>query len=183
MVEQPEAMGVRDRILDAALAILHADGIQGLSQVQVARRAGVRQSHLTYYFPKRPDLLEAIALRFIDGVTGFGDAAMGSGDVRAIVARLGAAIADEGHMRMFAGVIVEADGDPALRAILLREVARLESLLAALIGGDDAGARARQLLAVLWGHGLYGFVTRAPATTLSSELIDHLIGNGDAHED
>ncbi len=62
------AGGVRDRILAAALALLRETGIQGLSQVQVARRARVRQSHLTYYFPRRHDLLAAVAVRFVDGM-------------------------------------------------------------------------------------------------------------------
>src|SRR5678815_5766477 len=43
-----DAGGIRERILGAAMSILHEGGIQALSQIQVARRADVRQSHLTY---------------------------------------------------------------------------------------------------------------------------------------
>ncbi|HEX7118831.1 MAG TPA: TetR family transcriptional regulator [Longimicrobiales bacterium] len=158
-----EAGGVRERILDAALAILHDVGIQGLSQVQVARRANVRQSHLTYYFPKRRDLVEAVAVRFIDGIVETVRRSSGGADALepgAILRRLADAITDPGHMRMFAGIIVEADTDAAYRAIVVREMRRVQAALAEVFGGGDAEERARLILAMLWGLGLYRLLVR-----------------------
>lgn len=175
-----EVGGVRERILRAAMAILREKGIQGMSQVQVARRAGVRQSHLTYYFPKRHDLVEAIAERFIDGVIGgLREVAAGSvaGGPRAMLQQMAEAIADEQHMRMFTGVIVEADGDPELRRILVRMTQRLQSTFAELLGGEDAMERAALVQATLWGLGLYAFVVRGgrgPAPTPT--FLDCLAG-------
>jgi hypothetical protein len=63
-------------------------------------------------------------------------------------------------MRMFTGVIVESDGDPALRSIIVRQTLRLQSVLADLVGGKDAQDRAALVLASLWGLGLYNFVVR-----------------------
>ena len=63
-------LGVHERILDAAIESLAASGISGLTQIQVAKRAGVRQSHLTYYFPTRDDLLEAVTERAVEGMAG-----------------------------------------------------------------------------------------------------------------
>ncbi|HEX6536840.1 MAG TPA: TetR family transcriptional regulator [Gemmatimonadaceae bacterium] len=160
------AGGIRERILNAALAILREEGIQALSQVQVARRARVRQSHLTYYFPKRHDLLAAVAERFIGGLVHGTEtaaaeaAATGANDAGAMLERMAAAIADPGHMRMFAGVIVEADGDPELHAMVVRATRRLQSTLAERLGGDDAMERAQLVLATLWGVGLYRFAVR-----------------------
>ena len=51
---------VRARLLRAAMEVLRNEGIQALTQVHVAGVAGVRQSHLTYYFPTRHSLLAAI---------------------------------------------------------------------------------------------------------------------------
>jgi len=51
---------VRQKLLDAALEILLCQGIQAFTQARVASLAGVRQSHLTYYFPTRSDLLTAV---------------------------------------------------------------------------------------------------------------------------
>lgn len=51
---------VRERLVAAAVDLVQERGLQGLSQARVAALAGVRQSHLTYYFPTRRDLLKAI---------------------------------------------------------------------------------------------------------------------------
>jgi AcrR family transcriptional regulator len=51
---------VRDRLLRAALDLVNTQGIQNFTQARVAAAAGVRQSHLTYYFPTRNDLLKAL---------------------------------------------------------------------------------------------------------------------------
>ena len=59
MARDPE--GVRERILDAGVRLLREAGIRALSGSQVARHAGLSQSHLTYYFPRRTDLLVALA--------------------------------------------------------------------------------------------------------------------------
>lgn len=50
---------VRERIVQAALELAQTVGMQGMSQARVATSAGVRQSHLTYYFPTRADLIKA----------------------------------------------------------------------------------------------------------------------------
>lgn len=158
--------GIREQILAAALDGLREAGIQKLSQVQVARRANVRQSHLTYYFPKRLDLVEAVAVRFIDGLVGaveaMAAASAGSGP-DAVLRRLSAMVTEPGHMRMFAGLIVEADGDAGYRAVMVREMRRVQSAVAGALGGEDASERALAVVAALWGFGLYRFLTREPA--------------------
>ncbi len=156
---------VRERILDAALALLREGGIQRLTQVRAATRAGVRQSHLTYYFPTRPDLLEATTMRFVDALAGdIGRTVGGRVHVgtRSMLAHLARAVAETEHMRMFLGLIVEADEDPALRAIIVRGAVRLEAALADALGGADHAAQARAVLATMWGLGLYAFVVRPP---------------------
>ncbi len=55
-----DARPVPQRLLNAALDLVRREGLQGLSQARVAAAAGVRQSHLTYYFPTRQDLLKAL---------------------------------------------------------------------------------------------------------------------------
>ena len=52
---------VREKILTAATEMLLTVGFNSLTQQAVAARAGVRQSHLTYYFPTRNDLLRGTA--------------------------------------------------------------------------------------------------------------------------
>src|SRR5262245_50244241 len=118
-----EQRPVRERLLDAALAILSESGIQHLTQLEVAKRAGVRQSHLTYYFPTRDDLLVAGTERVVEHLAaGLGRlAADGADGTRSrLIERLAAAITDRAHMRMFVAMMVEADGDPAVRAVMTR---------------------------------------------------------------
>lgn len=55
---------VRQRILDAAVKLLVEQGGLALTQPKIAAAAGVRQSHLTYYFPKRDDLMLAVTLHW-----------------------------------------------------------------------------------------------------------------------
>jgi AcrR family transcriptional regulator len=60
---------VKDRrqdIIDAGLGTLREFGFVGFTQPRVAARAALRQSHLTYYFPTRLDLLMAVAQAAID---------------------------------------------------------------------------------------------------------------------
>src|ERR1051325_11984690 len=63
-------MDVRERILQAALALLAESGAHELTQPRVAKAAGVLQSHLTYYFPTRADLLQEVARYSIEKLAG-----------------------------------------------------------------------------------------------------------------
>jgi AcrR family transcriptional regulator len=51
----------RKQIIEAGLALLREEGLPGLTQPRIATRTGLRQSHLTYYYPTRSDLLTAVA--------------------------------------------------------------------------------------------------------------------------
>src|SRR6266511_2817558 len=102
--DAPGGCDVRDRILDSALLAMREGGIRRLTQPEVAARAGVRQSHLTYYFPTRDDLLEASAERFVDSLAaGIGRAVDGQAarPTGPMLAHLAEAVAEIGHMRMF----------------------------------------------------------------------------------
>lgn len=98
--------------------------------------------------------------------------------IRGALAHLAKAVADRGHMRMFLGVIIEADRDPAVHAILLRSTERMETALADVLGGAGHRKRARAILAALWGLGLYLFAMRPaangdPARTMLAWLETH----------
>lgn len=163
---QGESGGVRERILEAALTILSEDGISEFSQVQVARRAEIRQSHLTYYFPKRHDLISAVAERVVDEMASGVRRVLSESeedDGVSMLEQLSDAIGRREHMRMFVGTIVEADRDPKVQAILGRETERLQAALAEALGGENAMKRARLVLASLWGLGLYAFLIGRPA--------------------
>ena len=52
---------VKARLLNAAVEVVRNEGIHALTQARVSSVAGLRQSHLTYYYPTRKALLTAIA--------------------------------------------------------------------------------------------------------------------------
>ena len=54
---------IRERLLMAAVALVREQGLPKLTQPRLAKAAGVSQSHLTYYFPTRADLLHAVLER------------------------------------------------------------------------------------------------------------------------
>ncbi len=58
----PMPTTARERILRAAVLLLNEEGFSALTQTRVAEHAGVRQSHVTYYFPARNDLLRETAV-------------------------------------------------------------------------------------------------------------------------
>ena len=158
---------VRARILTAALHVLQTEGVRKFSQTRVAEQAKVRQSHLTYYFPTRPDLLKATCDLVLDRVTAQITTAAdtvptwGAGPLLGMLARK---MADIPHMRMFVAMIVEADQDPDCRELMCHGSARVHSAVtAALGGGPGAAAKARVLQATIWGLGLYTFALRPDA--------------------
>ena len=64
---------VRTRLLNAALEVIYSEGLQAMTQTRVAAVAQVRQSHLTYYFPTRSQLLTAVIEHAVEsGLRTFG---------------------------------------------------------------------------------------------------------------
>lgn len=153
---------VRTRILDAALELLRTRGVKSLAQPQVARAAGVLQSHLTYYFPKRTDLLLAVAKHSVESVTRELQAFFASqavptpgADARAQVLELvRATTKDRARTRILLGLMVEADDDPALRAVMIENVGVLRGVIALGLRRDLDDPDVDLVIAALWGLGL-----------------------------
>jgi len=128
-------MDVRLRILDAALRLLAESGAHELTQPKVARAAGVRQSHLTYYFPTRGELLQAVARHSIDRLA----SQLGRADPRSLAEGLAKGSADKRRSRVMLGLVAAADRDPAIKRRIRKFIgelrARMTPLLAA--GGLD----------------------------------------------
>lgn len=57
---------LKERLVDAALRLLEEEGPKAFSQARVAKEAGIQQGHLTYYFPRKADLVAAVLERFAE---------------------------------------------------------------------------------------------------------------------
>jgi AcrR family transcriptional regulator len=108
----------REKILEAGLALLREQGLAGLTQPRVAARTGLRQSHLTYYYPTRADLVAAVARVAMKAqlgavralFKGISSAEQGADRIAAVTVR-------HETSRVLAALNQAADQEPAVRAV------------------------------------------------------------------
>lgn len=170
---------VPERILAAALGLVQAQGIAALSQARVAAAAGLRQSHLTYYFPTRKDLLlgivQAIHGQMRQGLSSPADAAgappLTLPQLRAFVV---SRVREPLMGRLLLALMSAADEDPSLRQWLLDFDAEVRALMLAdfrrqaLAPADDEVAL---FCASLLGAGLMGAQADSAAAVAHFENI------------
>jgi AcrR family transcriptional regulator len=118
-------MDVRTRILEAALRLLGEGGAQSLTQPRVSKEAGVRQSHLTYYFPTITDLLQAVARHSFQSLA----KELAGADARSRSASLAEALAratrDKRRVRVALALVQSADRDATLKPGMRRFIREL----------------------------------------------------------
>jgi AcrR family transcriptional regulator len=131
-------MQVRDRILEAALRLLAESGAHELTQPRVARAAGVRQSHLTYYFPTRGELLQEVARYSIEKLAG----QLAHAQPGALPEGIAAGAADKRRSRVMLGLVAAADRDPLIKKRMRKFVAELRTRMTPVLaaGGLETDA-------------------------------------------
>ena len=156
---------VRDRILDAAVSVLESSGIKKFAQPHIARIAGIPQGHLTYYFPKRRDLLSAAAGRFVglllsDIPETLRKEAQGKAqEARAYAVGMAARVVkNRARMRMLLSLVVASEEDPKLARDVADMVDVIRKLLERVLGKDADPVDVELALATLWGIGLLHLV-------------------------
>ena len=112
----------RQIIISASLAVLRERGYAGFTQPRVAAAAGLRQSHLTYYFPMRIDLLMGLARVAVDRQLAAVDGILGISSVRKAAAAIANIAVRHENTRVVMALAQAADQEPALRE-LFRELA------------------------------------------------------------
>ena len=123
----------REAIVAAALDVIQEEGLSGFTQPRVARRAGLRQSHLTYYFPTRADLLLAVAEEAVHRRIEALRVAVSAEDPAAKVAGLVEVLVDPRQTRILTALAQSADVDPGVRRAFLALSAGVAPLGAALL--------------------------------------------------
>lgn len=134
-----DVRSVPERILAAGIVLVQTQGLQALSQARVAAAAGLRQSHLTYYFPTRKDLIKAIVQSVHAGLIEGMSAAVPAGGLSAAAAVrefFAQRIREPLMARLMLALMNAADEDPSLRLWLTRldqdVVARLREIFTRL---------------------------------------------------
>jgi AcrR family transcriptional regulator len=171
-----EAPNMRERILSAALELLRSGGLKKFGQTQIAKAAGIPQGHLTYYFPKKADLVVAVARRSIDLLAGAVGASpgMAASDPAArerIIPLITSIIQDRERTRMLLGMLIEADDNEEVRTLQIANSEASRKVVAEAVGLDPAKPEATALIAFLWGLGVYHFMYRDSPSPSVEEVL------------
>lgn len=129
------------RIIAAGLDLLRREGLLALTQPRVAKAAGIRQSHLTYYFPTRSALIEAIAAAVANGLIAGFDAALAA---RGPAARAKgfARIGSKEQTRLLLALVLAADREKSVRRLFRAVTKAVRARIAAAMASEGAPAAA-----------------------------------------
>ena len=174
-------MGVKEKILDAAVALLKRSGARALAQPQVAKEAGVPQGHLTYYYPRRSDLLAAVTRRFVDSLAGelmaFLAAKPGRAfEIKELLVFITGLVQDRERTRMLVGLLVEAEEDDALREQLVENAAMFRTALGHAMGRAPGDPDVEIIQAALWGLSIGHLLQTAQPERKTAGLVQRLAG-------
>lgn len=157
--------GRRDRIIDAALEVIAAQGVAGTSHRRVATAAGVPLGSMTYHFSGMDDLLHEAFTRFADRGADHFDARMRRAATRAEALGVVADnVVDIGNSAPDDLVLTHelytlAARDPTFRAITERWMARSRATFETHLDPLTA----RLLDALMEGLGIHQALDRDPA--------------------
>ena len=141
-------MDVRERILEAALKLLAESGAHELTQPRVAKAAGVRQSHLTYYFRTRADLLQEVARYSIGKLAGQLEHAREHSPSQ-VAQQVAAGSTDKRRSRVMLGLVTAADRDPKIRSRLRKFISEVRARMTPALA---AGGLATDAASVAFFH-------------------------------
>jgi AcrR family transcriptional regulator len=145
--QREPASPVRQRLLEAALQVLGDEGIHALTQTRVAERAGLRQSHLTYYFRTREDLLKGVVehaageapFRFIN------QQPAQRPTLSALKTHLGAQVTDVRLARLMLAMTAASDEDPSLKQWMAEFDRRMREMFGAVLATLGYRVRPQEL--------------------------------------
>lgn len=157
-----EQNSARDMILSAAVQVLQDEGPTKLTQTRVAKAAGLRQGHLTYYFPRKSDLWIATAERAHNDMeaqfasllstSGLGDSKK---EVRPKLVKLLTDLVDNHQRsRVLLSLVLQAQEEVELMELCRENSQRSREFLKAALGAHYPSAIVEVTLAALWGMGM-----------------------------
>jgi AcrR family transcriptional regulator len=170
---------VKARILDAALEIVEELGIEALSQPRVAKAAGVRQSHLTYYFPRKADLFVALLQAAHERKPRDEGSESDRETLDELFIALEALMFDRRRMRFFLGIVLEASEEPELRPLLAAHADALTERVARGFGRPAEDPAVTGFVDALRGAGLRMLLQ--PETALPEKDVERIAARFGLH--
>jgi AcrR family transcriptional regulator len=171
----------RSLIVEAALEVIGETGPAGFTQPRVAARAGLRQSHLTYYFPTRDDLLVAVAEEAVRRRVDLLRAAQeDAGSVDEQVTALVRILTSPAQTRILLALTQAADRNEAVRSAfggLTSGVGPLSAQLLAAAGADADPATVALLQATSAGIAVLALARGEDGAGTSdvTDLAEHML--------
>lgn len=158
---------LKDRLVDAALRLLEEEGPKAFSQARVAKEAGIQQGHLTYYFPRKADLVAAVLERFAEE----GDATFRklaekvAGSERAVleavaIHQVRTLIRDKRRTRALLSLLVQGFEDPDILKTLEARGLTNKVFLAGFLGRGPDDADVELAFATLRGLAIQNLLHR-----------------------
>lgn len=120
-------------IIDCALTELRENGFAAFSQLKVAKRAGLRQSHLTYYYPTRVDLLLAVAEAAMERQLAMLDGLLASAPKKQAPEQMAMLLGRKDNARVLLALVQGADEEPRLQAQFVDFAAKMRERAGALL--------------------------------------------------
>ena len=109
----------RSRIIDAAVLVVHRDGLGGATMDAIARELGVSKGALYLYFPSKTAVLAAILERFREEMIDRFERAAETGDVaEAIAGAVDRVFSGEFNPSVWHQLFADAAADPEVREAL-----------------------------------------------------------------
>lgn len=118
----------RSQMLQAAFDIAVSEGLEGIHARSVAKIVGVNHAAVHYYFPRRPDLLQAMAVWAFGNITGLLTSRLyqANGPRQRIAAHFVHASdlcrSSSGQGSLWASLVVASRTDETLRAEIVRQL-------------------------------------------------------------
>ena len=185
----PGRINRKKLIIDAAVRVLRRAGQARFSQPGVAREAGIPQGHLTYYFPKKSDILKALTDRLFRSDLGrlenMIQQTAPEHRLRALLEFSVPLICDISRTRALLTLMLEADASPSLRPRLEHFTSDAGKTFSSALHDSSRDRDADLLQAVLWGLGVLQFARGRSDPELVSQTLhrfEHLLSK-QAHDE
>jgi AcrR family transcriptional regulator len=171
----------RERLLDAAVAVVRRDGPQALTLDAVAAEAGVSKGGLLYHFRSKRDLLDALVGRWLDGWQAEMDAdEAADGFVAAYVRASHLGGAGQAERAYETALLAALVGEPGVLAAARDRYAAWQDLVERE-GGDPVDATVARLAADgLWLADLLGLAP--PQGELRDAVLARLLDLATEHD-
>jgi AcrR family transcriptional regulator len=168
------ARDTRERLLDAAVAVVRRDGAQSLTLEKVAHEAGVSKGGLLYHFKSKRQLLDAMVERWLDDWQAQIDAEAGeagflTGYVHAT--HLGSAGPREREAEF--GLLAALIGEPAVLEVVRERYRDWQEQVVATSDDPVEATVARLATDGLWFADLLGFAP--PRGELRERVLARLL--------